>query len=337
MTISKCIEFLEIYLDQYEVYPIDQDASLREYYRIYDTKLDKKYVLMHCPVDYDSILPFINVNKYLEFIKVKVPEIFYYSVENGMILMEDLGSSSARYVLNCIEDTKDEFVSHFNIKTKKDLYKCLIDALCNIQKNSVLYSDKVVFISNYTDNNRLKELDIFFNWYFKYQNIDKLSDETVDYVKSVFKDLLYSIRNVGFQTLVHRDYHIDNLMMCKNSSQTVGVLDFQDAKYGSSIHDIAMLLDDARYYVDPNFKVEMQEYYLSLNNTVRTDFFDAYDIISTMTNLRIIGVFSRKVFLEKNTKYKKFMDNTKKYIIDTLSKNKMMSPISRIILSHMSM
>ncbi|MGI4775477.1 MAG: phosphotransferase [Janthinobacterium lividum] len=48
--------------------------------------------------------------------------------------------------------------------------------------------------------------------------------------------------------LILRDYHAENMMLVnKNGTQSIGLLDFQDAIIGDPIYDLVSLLEDARY------------------------------------------------------------------------------------------
>ena len=51
--------------------------------------------------------------------------------------------------------------------------------------------------------------------------------------------------------MVHRDFHISNLMIKKN---IIFVIDSQDAVYGNITYDLASLIDDVRLKTSNNLK-----------------------------------------------------------------------------------
>ena len=57
--------------------------------------------------------------------------------------------------------------------------------------------------------------------------------------------------NLKNNTLVHRDFHISNLMMVKNK---IGIIDSQDALIGNKAYDLASLIDDVRFETSKKFK-----------------------------------------------------------------------------------
>ena len=64
------------------------------------------------------------------------------------------------------------------------------------------------------------------------------------------------------KVLVHRDFHVSNLMKFKNK---IGVIDSQDALIGNRAYDLASLIDDVRFKTDKIFKDKIYCYYLKLN------------------------------------------------------------------------
>jgi aminoglycoside/choline kinase family phosphotransferase len=93
------------------------------------------------------------------------------------------------------------------------------------------------------------------------------------------------------QTLVLRDYHVDNLMLLphKTGLQQCGLLDFQDAVVGHPAYDVVSLLQDARRDVSPQLTTAMLAHYG--NNTA--DFLNAYSILGTQRAFKIVGIFNR--------------------------------------------
>ena len=98
------------------------------------------------------------------------------------------------------------------------------------------------------------------------------------------------------QTLVLRDYHVDNLMVLpgREGIQGCGILDFQDAVVGPITYDLVSLLEDARRDVPPRLVEEMQARYLAAFPELdRSAFRSTYSILGAQRNAKIIGIFTR--------------------------------------------
>ena len=56
--------------------------------------------------------------------------------------------------------------------------------------------------------------------------------------------------------LVHRDFHVDNLLLV---GQRCAMIDYQDALLGSPVYDVVSLVEDARRDVDPAMRARLVE------------------------------------------------------------------------------
>lgn len=98
------------------------------------------------------------------------------------------------------------------------------------------------------------------------------------------------------ETLVLRDYHVDNLMLLADRCgvQSCGLLDFQDAVRGPASYDLVSLLKDARRDVSAALRREMTERYLSaFPDLDRPAFFRSAAILAAQRNCKILGIFTR--------------------------------------------
>ena len=124
--------------------------------------------------------------------------------------------------------------------------------------------------------------------------------------KKVIKNLikkLYLKNNV----LVHRDFHVSNLMMIKNE---IGIIDSQDALIGNKAYDLASLIDDVRYKTSKNIKNKLFSFYIKSQKKLNTKHFkNDFEIISVLRNLKIIGIFTRLAVRDNKKKYLKLVSN----------------------------
>jgi N-acetylmuramate 1-kinase len=97
-------------------------------------------------------------------------------------------------------------------------------------------------------------------------------------------------------TLVLRDYHVDNLMWLRERSgvQACGLLDFQDAVIGHRAYDLVSLLEDARRDVPGGLAGTLFDRYLdAFPEIARDGFRQAYALYGAQRSTKILGIFTR--------------------------------------------
>ena len=74
--------------------PASADASFRRYFRVktVNNKVQETWVIMDAPPEKESITEFIDIAEQLAQTGVHTPEIRAKDIENGFLLLEDLGS-----------------------------------------------------------------------------------------------------------------------------------------------------------------------------------------------------------------------------------------------------
>ncbi|MGD9649913.1 MAG: aminoglycoside phosphotransferase family protein, partial [Dongiaceae bacterium] len=106
----------------------------------------------------------------------------------------------------------------------------------------------------------------------------------------------FPLARIAGEHAIHRDFHVDNLMLLPKETGIArcGMLDFQDAVYGSIAYDLVSLLQDARLDV-PEDVVEacLQKYLSSLPKSKHEDFMMAYAILGAQRAAKILGNFTR--------------------------------------------
>lgn len=282
-------EFLKTYIDSYyEIEPIAQDASSRQYYRIKTP--NTTYMLMDCPPEHYSTKPFEKVSEWLLAQNFSAPQIFHKDTENGFLLLEDFGDTTLQLILK---------------SNPKKYYMCTMDLLIALHKIT-----PPSWLQLYSKEMMLKELEIFTDYY-----LDISADAKKEYLELWSKalDIVPNLQN----TVILRDYHVQNLMYIekRNGINSLGILDFQDAVIGSPIYDIVSILEDAREEVNFNFADEMLKYYLSQTKNISEEEAKlSYDLLGAQRNLRILGVFARKQVRDGSDAYLKFIPRVEAYV-----------------------
>tara|TARA_B100001093_G_C26759189_1_gene984859 strand:- start:38 stop:1006 length:969 start_codon:yes stop_codon:yes gene_type:complete len=283
-------------INQKEIKAIASDASSRRYFRVADKILmDADPNLVH---DLDT---FINIDTLLINLNLNAPEIYSVDRKNGFLLLEDLGENLFSRVLN--------------INNEEDLYKKAIDVLVHLYKEDINTFSELNLIENYSDEKLLNESELFIEWYIKrHLNID-IDEKQIKEFREIFYKLTDSIK-LKFNTLVLRDFHVDNLILHKSKFglKQVGILDFQDAVLGQSSYDLISLLDDVRRPIPLNLKNTLIRYFIDSTGYDAVQLDNEMAFYSIQRNFKILGIFCRLKIRDKKSNYMSFNDNAWQFI-----------------------
>jgi aminoglycoside/choline kinase family phosphotransferase len=164
-----------------------------------------------------------------------------------------------------------------------------------------------------------KEAKLFSDWYTK-KNISKKKLQPLNI--EINKQIKFLISNLNLKndTLVHRDFHVSNLMKYKEKLATI---DTQDALIGNRAYDLASLIDDVRLKTSYNLKEMIYQNYLYLNKKKINEikFKNDFEILSVLRNLKVIGIFTRLAVRDGKRKYLKLIPHARKLIENRVNNN----------------
>ena len=257
--------------------PLAVDASFRRYERL--TLPQHRAVLMDAPPPRENVRPFIQVAEHLTKLGYSAPDILGRDEAAGLLLLEDLGDDTFTRLLARGED-------------EEDLYWLAVDLLIDLHGRG---RDAIpVGVPAYDDDRFLTEVALLVDWYLPEMLGRPLAaDQRDDYLRR-WRDLLPTVRRVP-ETLVLRDFHVDNLMRLKRPGiAACGLLDFQDAVSGPIAYDLMSLLEDARRDVDPAVAHGLKRRYLdSFPDLDREAFAASWAILAAQRHAKVIGLFTR--------------------------------------------
>ena len=131
------------------------------------------------------------------------------------------------------------------------------------------------------------------------------------------------------KVLVHRDFHLSNLMLVRNE---IGVIDSQDALIGNRAYDLASLIDDVRFKTSKSFKKKVYDYYLKKQkNLIKNKFKNDFEILSVLRNLKIIGIFTRLSLRDGKKKYIKLIPYTWELINMRIKENEVFFDLKSLL------
>jgi aminoglycoside/choline kinase family phosphotransferase len=264
---------------KWQIEPASADASFRRYFRVRFAGGGESRIVMDAPPQKENCRPFIQVAALLRGAGLNAPAVLAQDLEQGFLLLTDLGSTTYLDAL-----TEDD--------TRADaLFRDAIDALIAWQLAS-----RPNVLPLYDRALLRRELDLFPEWYLaRHLNLG-LAPEQKQVLERMF-DLILDANLAQPQVYVHRDYMPRNLML---SEPNPGILDFQDAVYGPISYDVASLVRDAFISWEEeralDWVVRYWEKARRAGLPVGNDFGDFYRDLEWMglqRHLKVLGIFAR--------------------------------------------
>lgn len=279
----------------YTLTPASEDASFRRYFRLqYD---GKSFIIMDAPPEHEDCLRFIDIAARLQQAGANVPDIINKDIEQGFLLLTDLGS--ILYLQELKKNNADQ------------LYGDAINSLLSIQKKTVISG-----LPSYDEKLLRKEMQLFPDWLLeKHININLTGNQTGE-LQKIF-DLLINVSLSQPGVFVHRDYHSRNLMYCPEDNP--GIIDFQDAVIGPVTYDLVSLLKDAYIKWPEDFIKKWALAFfekLQLDDVDSEQFLRWFDFMGVQRHLKVSGIFARLYHRDNKQGYLKDIPMTLSYITD---------------------
>jgi aminoglycoside/choline kinase family phosphotransferase len=258
------------------------DMSGRKYDRIYQGS--NSYVIMD-DENIENITKFITVQNLLIEKKIRAPEIYDNDLEHGFLILEDFGD------LTLTKAIKENAAVHEELH-----YLNAVEILKKIREG---FEDKPDFLQDYSKTHLQQEVSIFIDFYFQHIHQVQADDRLKNDWYNLWEKAFHNIDKITPNTLVMRDYHVDNLMILKNNE--LGVLDFQDALWGSIMYDYVSLVEDARRNLSSELKAILaKEFFQHFEKQYHTDYMRAANILGAGRHAKVLGVFTRYDQFYKN-------------------------------------
>jgi aminoglycoside/choline kinase family phosphotransferase len=299
----------------FSIAPASDDASFRRYFRISRGEARPSLIAMDAPPEKENCRQFLHVARLFAAAGVHVPAIHSQDLDQGFLLLSDLGSTT---YLDALDDG-----------SAGRLYGDALDALLRIQLASrpgVLPDyDKVLLET---------ELHLFSDWYVARQLQRELDPAQRETLEKMFSILLEN--NLAQpRVFVHRDYHSRNLMVCEPCP---GILDFQDAVYGPITYDLASLLRDAYIGWNEDRVIDLAIRYWEKARAARlpvahdfADFYRDFEWMGAQRQLKVLGIFARLSFRDGKTGYLKDQPLVMSYLRRACERYRELAPLARLL------
>ena len=255
------------------------DASFRRYLRL--QRDGERAVLMDAPPPED-VRPFERVAALLLRLGLSAPRPLAVEAAAGLLLLEDLGDATFTRVLARGDD-------------EAGLYRLAIDTLIALHRGWSADLPGAGELPPYDEARLLDEALLLTDWFLPAlrgrPTPAPLREAYIEAWRAVFP-----AAQALPETLVLRDYHVDNLMILEGRAGVAacGLLDFQDAVRGSPAYDLVSLLEDARRDIAPELAEEMFERYRAAFEALDgAQLRAAMSVLGAQRSAKIIGIFTR--------------------------------------------
>ena len=306
----------ELGFDETTITPASSDASFRRYFRV--AKSDATYIVMDAPPDKEDCQPFVDIAAAMHGYGLNVPQVLEKDLEQGFLLLTDLGSR--------------QYLPELNEQSADKLYGDAISALVRLQVNGDI---NTALLPLYNHELLLAEMELFREW-FIHENLGiELSSDEHDDLTNVFGFLLEKALEQP-RVWVHRDYHSRNLMLTEQNNP--GVLDFQDAVIGPLTYDLVSLFKDC-YIAWPRVKIEewlglyLQQARLQglAMDIGKPQLLRWFDLMGLQRHLKVLGIFSRLNIRDGKAGYLKDIPLTLEYVRQVVSTVPELAPLGVLI------
>jgi N-acetylmuramate 1-kinase len=279
------------------------DASFRRYFRVVCE--DCTMVAMDAPPATEDVRPYLRVTALLEPLGIHVPHVYEAHVDQGFVLLEDLGSTQYLAQLDAGGDARR-------------LYGDALQALAEIQLRGAAAAAE---LSPYDRAPLARELALMPEWFLDRHLALELAGEEREIIVAAFEFLIGEALSQP-EVFVHRDYHSRNLMVL--GERNPGVIDFQDALRGPIGYDLVSLLKDC-YICWPRERVlEWVSGYRSLLQSrggrvggSPAQFLRWFDLIGVQRHIKVLGIFARLWYRDGKPGYLRDLPLTLGYVRET--------------------
>lgn len=288
------------HLPQYDIEPASADASFRRYFRI-TLPGGVTRVAMDAPPDKEDCRPFVSIAARMRQAGLHVPEIFEQDLQQGFLLLEDLGTRA--------------YLDALNANTADRLYADATDALLCLQTGA-----PVKGLPAYDRALLLREMQLFPDWLLgKHLGLVLDAGEQA-MLRAAFERLVESALAQPV-VCVHRDFHSRNLMLLDDDSP--GVIDFQDAVAGPVTYDLVSLLRDCYVrwrpervdaWVGDAFHAASAQ--LLPGDIGESTFREWFDLMGVQRHLKAAGIFARLNHRDGKPTYLADIPRTLCYIVE---------------------
>jgi aminoglycoside/choline kinase family phosphotransferase len=272
-----------------------------------------------------AVNPFVDVQRYLQAIGVRVPRIHAFLEPEGLMVLEDLGDEMLETRLRAGAEARP-------------LYERAVDQLARMRAAAEARPGGCIAFGRAFDRELYRwELDHFREWLLEAWKGARLGPAEREVVDRSF-DAVAAALDAEPRGFTHRDYQSRNLMILPGGEQAV--IDFQDALLGPRQYDLVALLRDSYVELEaPLVDAMISRYLAGLAGAggPRLDpdaFREVFDLLTVQRKLKDAGRF---VFIDRvkgNPGFLPSIPASLRYVREALSRRPDLSDLWAVLSRH---
>jgi N-acetylmuramate 1-kinase len=296
----------------YQSSAVSSDASFRRYFRLRSG--NESWIVMDAPPEKEPVDRFIEVAGRLADL-VHVPRILASDVDQGLILLEDLGDRP--------------YLTELDAGNAELLFQDVLAALTRIQSDAAIDG-----LSHYDAALLMRELDLFTDWFVRrHWQVEPTEAELDDWDQVCALLIRWALDQP--QVFCHRDFMPRNLM---RTEPNPGIIDFQDAVIGPISYDPVCLFRDA-FLSWPAEQVDQwlesyrqQALAAGLPVPESATFWQrTCDLMGVQRHLKVIGIFARIRYRDGKPKYLEDSPRFFDYLAKAIARNPELGVLDRLL------
>lgn len=274
-------------------------------------------------------LPFVNVQRFLSKVGVRVPKLYGYWKQEGIVLLEDFGDT---LLWDHVQGLPSVEVLRW--------YQKAVDQLLVLQVRGTKERDDscIAFQQRFDYRLYMWEFDHFLEYGLRKRPEIHIKPNEMDALRKVFEGVARALAS-QILCLNHRDYHSWNLMI---PDDDIAVIDFQDALLAPPQYDLASLLNDRETdrAIVPELEEQLISYYLNRREAMgersasRDEFVEVYRLSAVQRDLKVVGRFYYLDLVKGKPGYKKFIPPTLRRLKRNLGKIPQLKEILSVLSRH---
>lgn len=266
----------------------------------------------------EDAYPFVAVSDYLRGIGLVAPEVLQVDYEQGILLLENLGS----------EGVLDEDGRPIAERYREGVV-CLAFLHSHEMRQDLPVADgHVHHVPDFDPTAMRMEARLLLDWYLPFVRGSQPSEEERRDYLAIWDGLIGELAGAE-KNLLLRDFHSPNIIWRPQEAgvRQVGLIDFQDAMIGPTAYDLASIVQDARVDVPKQLADQMMIDYLTLRRSLSTAansfdeaaFMKAWAIMAAQRNCKLAGLWVRLKERDGKPQYLKHMPRTLRHLAAALA------------------
>ncbi|MEP1207157.1 MAG: phosphotransferase [Rhizobiaceae bacterium] len=233
----------------------------------------------------EDMRAFVGVAERLKSNGFRVPEIIAHDLENGLLLIENLGEGGI--VDAASKPIAERYMAA--METLAQIHNCQWEAQVGLPGGDVHT------LPEFDHDAILIEVDLLAKWYAPYRLGKPISNQQMDAFTAIWLDLMPTIAHAE-QSILLRDFHSPNIIWMDGAKGTdrTALIDFQDALLGPTAYDVASIAQDARIAIDAELEAALVAQYVQHRHSLDVEAFSqAYAVLATQRVTKVLGIFVR--------------------------------------------